>query len=87
MGAALVCCSSLGLMQQAAWSITQQLILKNMPLRILRSGADRVIRWLFYSKLFKTSWISCRDAELGDSTDLQYAVDFAKEFRFTKILR
>ncbi|VCZ57630.1 hypothetical protein BANRA_02620 [Acinetobacter baumannii] len=37
--------SSLGLMQQAAWSITQQLIVlfQNKILRILLFGADRVI--------------------------------------------
>lgn len=78
--------SSLGLMQQAAWSITQQLIVlfenhatKNIAVWC-GQGNNAGDGYFIASYLKQTGFhVEIFAAELGDSTDLQYAVDFAKE--------
>ncbi|QNX10156.1 NAD(P)H-hydrate dehydratase [Acinetobacter seifertii] len=78
--------SSLGLMQQAAWSITQQLILlfenhatKNIAVWC-GQGNNAGDGYFIASYLKQAGFhVEIFAAELGDSTDLQYAVDFAKE--------
>ncbi|WP_019458953.1 bifunctional ADP-dependent NAD(P)H-hydrate dehydratase/NAD(P)H-hydrate epimerase [Acinetobacter sp. GG2] len=78
--------SSLGLMQQAAWSITQQLIVlfenhatKNIAVWC-GQGNNAGDGYFIASYLKQNGFhVEIFAAELGDSTDLQYAVDFAKE--------
>ena len=78
--------SSLGLMQQAAWSITQQLMVlfekhatKNIAVWC-GQGNNAGDGYFIASYLKQTGFhVEIFAAELGDSTDLQYAVDFAKE--------
>ena len=78
--------SSLGLMQQAAWSITQQLIVlfenhatKNIAVWC-GQGNNAGDGYFIASYLKQAGFhVEIFAAELGDSTDLQYAVDFAKE--------
>lgn len=78
--------SSLGLMQQAAWSITQQIIVlfenhatKNIAVWC-GQGNNAGDGYFIASYLKQTGFhVEIFAAELGDSTDLQYAVDFAKE--------
>lgn len=78
--------SSLGLMQQAAWSITQQLIVlfenhatKNIAVWC-GQGNNAGDGYFIASYLKQIGFhVEIFAAELGDSTDLQYAVDFAKE--------
>lgn len=78
--------SSLGLMQQAAWSITQQLIVlfQNQNLKNIAvwcgQGNNAGDGYFMASYLKQAGfYVEIFAAELGDSTDLQYAVDFAKE--------
>lgn len=78
--------SSLGLMQQAAWSISQQLMVlfekhatKNIAVWC-GQGNNAGDGYFIASYLKQTGFhVEIFAAELGDSTDLQYAVDFAKE--------
>ena len=78
--------SSLGLMQQAAWSITQQLMVlfekhatKNIAVWC-GQGNNAGDGYFIASYLKQAGFhVEIFAAELGDSTDLQYAVDFAKE--------
>lgn len=78
--------SSLGLMQQAAWSITQQLMVlfenhatKNIAVWC-GQGSNAGDGYFIASYLKQAGFhVEIFAAELGDSTDLQYAVDFAKE--------
>ncbi|OCZ57748.1 bifunctional ADP-dependent NAD(P)H-hydrate dehydratase/NAD(P)H-hydrate epimerase [Acinetobacter seifertii] len=78
--------SSLGLMQQAAWSITQQLMVlfekhatKNIAVWC-GQGKNAGDGYFIASYLKQAGFhVEIFAAELGDSTDLQYAVDFAKE--------
>ncbi len=78
--------SSLGLMQQAAWSITQQLMVlfenhatKNIA--VWCGQGNNAGDGYFIASYLKQAgfYVEIFAAELGDSTDLQYAVDFAKE--------
>ena len=78
--------SSLGLMQQAAWSITQQLIVlfenhatKNIA--VWCGQGNNAGDGYFIASYLKQAgfYVEIFAAELGDSTDLQYAVYFAKE--------
>lgn len=78
--------SSLGLMQQAAWSITQQLMVlfenhatKNIA--VWCGQGNNADDGYFIASYLKQAgfYVEIFAAELGDSTDLQYAVDFAKE--------
>ncbi|MGK8801080.1 NAD(P)H-hydrate dehydratase [Acinetobacter seifertii] len=78
--------SSLGLMQQAAWSISQQLMVlfenhatKNIAVWC-GQGSNAGDGYFIASYLKQAGFhVEIFAAELGDSTDLQYAVDFAKE--------
>lgn len=78
--------SSLGLMQQAAWSISQQLMVlfenhatKNIAVWC-GQGNNAGDGYFIASYLKQAGFhVEIFAAELGDSTDLQYAVDFAKE--------
>ncbi|QNX32343.1 NAD(P)H-hydrate dehydratase [Acinetobacter seifertii] len=78
--------SSLGLMQQAAWLITQQLMVlfenhatKNIAVWC-GQGNNAGDGYFIASYLKQAGFhVEIFAAELGDSTDLQYAVDFAKE--------
>ncbi|QNX86060.1 NAD(P)H-hydrate dehydratase [Acinetobacter seifertii] len=78
--------SSLGLMQQAAWSISQQLMVlfenhatKNIA--VWCGQGNNAGDGYFIASYLKQAgfYVEIFAAELGDSTDLQYAVDFAKE--------
>lgn len=78
--------SSLGLMRQAAWSITQQLMVlfenhatKNIA--VWCGQGNNAGDGYFIASYLKQAgfYVEIFAAELGDSTDLQYAVDFAKE--------
>lgn len=78
--------SSLGLMQQAAWSITQQLIVlfENQNLKNIAvwcgQGNNAGDGYFIASYLKQAGFhVEIFAAELGDSTDLHHAVDFAKE--------
>ncbi|MDQ9035476.1 NAD(P)H-hydrate dehydratase [Acinetobacter seifertii] len=78
--------SSLGLMQQAAWSISQQLMVlfekhttKNIAVWC-GQGNNAGDGYFIASYLKQAGFhVEIFAAELGDSTDLQYTVDFAKE--------
>ncbi|PTV52644.1 NAD(P)H-hydrate dehydratase [Acinetobacter seifertii] len=77
--------SSLGLMQQAAWSISQQLMVlfenhatKNIAVWC-GQGNNAGDGYFIASYLKQAGFhVEIFAAELGDSTDLQHAVDFAK---------
>lgn len=78
--------SSLGLMQQAAWLITQQLIVlfQNQNLKNIAvwcgQGNNAGDGYFIASYLKQAGFhVEIFAAELGDSTDLHHAVDFAKE--------
>ncbi|MEN8273976.1 NAD(P)H-hydrate dehydratase [Acinetobacter seifertii] len=77
--------SSLGLMQQAAWSISQQLMVlfekhatKNIA--VWCGQGNNAGDGYFIASYLKQAgfYVEIFAAELGDSTDLQHAVDFAK---------
>lgn len=78
--------SSLGLMQQVAWSISQQLMVlfekhatKNIAVWC-GQGSNAGDGYFIASYLKQAGFhVEIFAAELDDSTDLQYAVDFAKE--------
>ncbi|EPX3343951.1 NAD(P)H-hydrate dehydratase [Acinetobacter baumannii] len=78
--------SSLGLMQQAAWSITQQLIVlfqkqnfKNIAVWC-GQGNNAGDGYFIASYLKKAGFqVEIFAADLGESTDLHHAVDFAKK--------
>ncbi|MEQ1087138.1 NAD(P)H-hydrate dehydratase [Acinetobacter seifertii] len=78
--------SSLGLMQQAAWLITQQLMVlfenhatKNIAVWC-GQGNNAGDGYFIASYLKQAGFhVEIFAAELGDSTDLHHAVDFAKE--------
>lgn len=78
--------SSLGLMQQAAWSISQQLMVlfdnhatKNIA--VWCGQGNNAGDGYFIASYLKQAgfYVEIFAADLGDSTDLQHAVDFAKE--------
>lgn len=78
--------SSLGLMQQAAWSITRQLIVlfENLSIKQIAvwcgQGNNAGDGYFIASYLKQAGFhVEIFAAELGDSTDLHHAVHFAKE--------